>query len=225
MSLALIKNNFSFLIPMDTVTSQQTKKIHTFAKKKNMSIERAIKKRSNLVCELCTADENLAVYEVGPNPKGTEKDSIFICTTCSEQIEDEDKTDANHWRCLNDSMWSEVDAVKVVAYRMLDRMKSEGWPQDLLDMIYMEEDVLAWAKDGIEDTSDKVIHKDSNGVVLQAGDNVVLIKDLKVKGGGFTAKRGTAVRRISLVWNNPNHIEGRVEDQHIVILTQYVKKI
>ena len=52
----------------------------------------------------------------------------------------------------------------------------------------------------------------------------LFLKDLNVKGGGFTAKRGTAVRNISLVHDNHEHIEGRVNDQHIVILTQYVKK-
>lgn len=59
---------------------------------------------------------------------------------------------------------------------------------------------------------------------LAVGDNVVLIKDLPVKGAGFTAKRGTPVRGISLVLDNPDHIEGRVEGQRIVILTQFVKK-
>jgi protein PhnA len=44
----------------------------------------------------------------------------------------------------------------------------------------------------------------------------VLIKDLPVKGKGFTAKRGTAVQRISLVADNPAHIEGRVDGQRIV---------
>jgi protein PhnA len=67
-------------------------------------------------------------------------------------------------------------------------------------------------------------HIDSNGVVLQAGDTVVLVKDLDVKGAGFTAKRGTAVRGISLVADNPEHIEGRVNGQQIVILTKFVKK-
>ena len=62
------------------------------------------------------------------------------------------------------------------------------------------------------------------GHVLQQGDSVVLIKDLNVKGANFTAKRGTAVRRINLVADNPEHIEGRVNDQYIVILTKYVKK-
>ncbi|MDP5086798.1 MAG: alkylphosphonate utilization protein, partial [Yoonia sp.] len=52
----------------------------------------------------------------------------------------------------------------------------------------------------------------------------VLIKDLPVKGAGFTAKRGTAVRGIALVPDNPAHIEGRVEGQRIVILTEFVKR-
>jgi protein PhnA len=51
-----------------------------------------------------------------------------------------------------------------------------------------------------------------------------LIKDLPVKGAGFTAKRGTPVRNISVVPDNAGHIEGRVNGQHIVILTEFVKK-
>ena len=123
-------------------------------------------------------------------------------------------------------MWSEVPAVQVMAWRMLQRLRAEGWPQDLLDMLYLEEETLNWAKatgEG-EDKEDVQIHKDCNGVPLTMGDSVVLIKDLNVKGGGFTAKRGTAVRNISLVHDNPEHIEGRVNDQQIVLLTQYVKK-
>ena len=69
-----------------------------------------------------------------------------------------------------------------------------------------------------------VRHVDSNGAVLEAGDTVTLIKDLNVKGANFTAKRGTAVRGISLVADNPEHIEGKVNGQQIVILTKFVKK-
>jgi protein PhnA len=133
---------------------------------------------------------------------------------------------ANHWRCLNDSMWSEVAAVQVIAWRILQRLKSEGWPQDLLDMLYLEELTLRWAKatgEGEEKEAEH-FHKDCNGIRLESGDSVVLIKDLNVKGGGFTAKRGTTVRNISLVHENTEHIEGKVNGQTIVILTQYVKK-
>ena len=123
-------------------------------------------------------------------------------------------------------MWSETSVIQVLAWRMLQRLKSEGWPQDLLDMMYLEESALQWAKalgDG-EDDENKVIHKDINGVVLNTGDSVVLIKDLPVKGSSMVAKRGTAVRRISLDPDNAEYIEGKVDGQSIVILTKFVKK-
>ena len=192
-----------------------------------MAFEKELNTRSNSTCELCTSTNELKSYEVAPAlNNGRLDDYIFICETCHTQIENPETVDTNHWRCLNDSMWSEVPAVQVMAWRMLQRLRTEGWPQDLLDMLYLEEETLNWAKatgEG-EDKEDVQIHKDCNGVPLTMGDSVVLIKDLNVKGGGFTAKRGTAVRNISLVHDNPEHIEGRVNDQQIVILTQYVKK-
>ncbi len=191
-----------------------------------MSLERELKKRSGSVCELSGETDNLKVYTVPKSP-GTGIDAhILISETCLEQIEDPDKTDPNHWRCLNDNMWSEVPAVQVMAWRMLTRLISESWPQDLLDMLYLDEDTLAWAQATGEgdDPDDMVKHIDVNGATLEAGDAVVLIKDLAVKGASFIAKRGTAVRNIALVYDNPEHIEGRVNGQHIVILTKYVKK-
>ena len=107
---------------------------------------------------------------------------------------------------------------------MLTRLNT-SWTQNLLDMMYLEDDILKWAKatgEGIEGMDVK--HRDSNGVVISQGDTVVLIKDLDVKGAGFTAKRGTAVRNVNLVNDNPEHIEGKVNGQRIVILTQFVKK-
>jgi protein PhnA len=151
----------------------------------------------------------------------------MVCAVCSEQIQDASKMEANHWRCLNDSMWSEVPAVQVMAWRILNRLNAESWSRDLLEMLYLEESTLAWARAGAgEESSEEasVQHVDSNGSVLDSGDTVTLIKDLVVKGGGFTAKRGTAVRGITLVHDNAEHIEGRVNGQKIVILTQFVKK-
>ena len=60
--------------------------------------------------------------------------------------------------------------------------------------------------------------------MLAKGDSIDILKDLDVKVANFTAKRGTAVRNITLDHENENHIEGKVNGQHIVILTQYVKK-
>ncbi|MBU0969560.1 MAG: alkylphosphonate utilization protein, partial [Proteobacteria bacterium] len=143
-----------------------------------------------------------------------------------EQIENPEKMAVPHWRCLNDSMWSQVPAVQVMAWRMLTRLKGEGWPQDLLDMLYLEDETLAWARaTGEGETEGQALkYMDCNGVELASGDTITVIKDLDVKGTSFTAKRGTAVRGISLVAGNHEQIEGRVNGQQIVILTKYVKK-
>lgn len=192
-----------------------------------MGLLEDLQNRSGNQCELSGAADDLVIYEVPPVSKGGLDGSILISATCKNQIENPETMDSNHWRCLNDSMWSEHDAVKVVAWRMLNRLKSEGWPQDLLDMMYLDDEVLAWAKATGEgqDATDMVVHRDSNGVVLENGDSVVLVKDLKVKGSSMVAKQGTAVRRISLDRENAEYIEGKVDGQQIVILTKYVKKL
>ncbi|RBN50784.1 PhnA domain-containing protein [Flavobacterium psychrolimnae] len=192
-----------------------------------MSIERELSKRSGSKCELCGATENLKVYEVLPTKKGGVDESIMACSTCIDQMENAGHEDLNHWRCLNDSMWSEHIPVQVVSWRMLSRLPKNGWPQELLEQMYFDEDTLAWAQatgEG-EDDENKIIHRDSNGVILEIGDSVVLIKDLKVKGSSMVAKQGTAVRNIRLDHENAEYIEGKVDGQTIVIITQYVKKI
>ncbi|WP_264559969.1 PhnA domain-containing protein [Flavobacterium sp. N2270] len=186
-------------------------------------VEKRLKDRSNSKCELCGNEHDLVLFNVAPHETASVDHSILACKTCVYQIENPENMDATHWHCLNDSMWNENLPVQIVAWRMLARLKKN----DLLDMMYLDEEALEWAKstgEGEEEDENKIIHKDSNGVVLQDGDSVVLIKDLDVKGAGFTAKRGAAVHNIKLVWDNAEHIEGRVENQHIVILTQYVKK-
>jgi protein PhnA len=182
-----------------------------------LSIEKELTTRSNGVCELCGNNEGLSVLEVDPSD-GSAEQSIYVCETCKTQIKSGELDDA-HFNCLNDSMWSETPAVAVMSYRLLNQLGR----QDLVDMMYMEDDIKAWADAGLV-SDDAPVYKDANGVTLQAGDTVVITKDLDVKGAGFTAKRGTAVRNIALVPNDPTHIEGRVNGVKIHILTQYLKK-
>ena len=191
-----------------------------------MTIEQTLRARSDNHCELCGTTEQLGVYSVPPRDGNHPEDCALLCQICRDQIDNPESTDIHHWRCLNDSMWSQVPAVQVLAWRMLKRLSSEGWPQDLLDMLYLDEETQAWAEATGEGAAeeDTVKHVDCHGAVLEAGDTVTLTKDLTVKGAGFTAKRGTAVRGISLVPDNPEHIEGRVNGQQIVILTKFVKK-
>jgi len=190
-----------------------------------MGLSRALKQRSGDECELCSSSSELNAYLVSPKTEDIVAHQIVACSFCLSEINSTEGLDQNHWRCLNDSMWSEVPAVQVMAYRILHRLKSTDWASDLIDMMYMDETTKEWADSGIEDETDRVIHKDSNGAILNAGDTVTLIKDLKVKGSSLIAKRGTAVRRIRLVHDNPNQIEGKVEGQTVIILTQFVKKM
>jgi protein PhnA len=53
----------------------------------------------------------------------------MLCGTCLDQVNSSDTLDENHWRCLNDSMWSQVPAVQVLAYRMLNRLDAD-WSRD-----------------------------------------------------------------------------------------------
>jgi protein PhnA len=190
-----------------------------------MSLHQDLVKRAENQCELCASKVNLNIFLVPNAPTKGLDGHALICETCQEQYEHADKVAINHWRCLNDSMWNPNPPVQVLAWRMLHRLRGEGWPVDLLDMMYMEEETAQWAQSTeLMDGEEAIIHKDANGNVLAAGDTVTLIQDLNVKGANFTAKRGTAVRRIGLVPDNAEHIEGKINGQHIVILTKYVKK-
>ncbi len=186
-----------------------------------MILSTELVQRSDSKCELCSASEEVSGYQVPPKSADKPENQVVVCANCLGQINDPSTMNVNHWRCLNDSMWNTEPAVQVMAFRLLNRLNKEAWAQDLLGMIYMEDSTREWAE---EEGADSLVHKDSNGHVLENGDSVTLIQDLNVKGGGFTAKRGTAVRRIRLVHDNAEHIEGKVDGQQIVILTKYVKK-
>lgn len=192
-----------------------------------MKLEELLQKRSGNVCELSGEAGDLVVYEVPPAQNTGADGSILISTKCFNQIEKKEELDAALWESiLLGSMWSEVPAVQVVSWRMLNRFRNESWASDALDMMYLDDANLEWAKATGDHTGDSTVefHKDSNGNILQNGDSVTLIKDLDVKGSTLNAKIGTAVRNIRLVHDNHEQIEGKIDGQLIVILTKYVKK-
>lgn len=166
-------------------------------------------------CALCKAEE-AAAFAVAPRD-----DTLALCAICRDGVVNGPQ-DAPHWQCLNEAIWSTEPTEQVLAWRLLNRLDA-AWARDLLDMAYLEPEVLDWAQAGAA-ADEAVVHRDSNGAVLSDGDTVTLIKALPVKGAGFTAKQGTAVRKISLEPDNPEQISGRVEGQRIVILTKFVKK-
>ncbi|MFD1770289.1 PhnA domain-containing protein [Sphingobacterium suaedae] len=191
-----------------------------------MSLEKQLAERSGSLCELCNGTENLSVYAVPPTDQQSVDNSVLICQTCLDQIEKREQLEAAHWRVLSDTMWSTYPAVQVMAWRMLSRLRHEGWAADNLDILYLEDEVLDWAKKTGDHEQDGTVqfHEDSNGTRLYDGDTVVLIKTLDVKGSTLSAKLGTVVKNIRLVADNTEQIEGKVEGQTIVILTKYLRK-
>lgn len=164
--------------------------------------------RSGGTCEFCGSADHLSPADVAP-----EADAILLCPTCAD-----DDAPAAHWRCLEGAAWSQEPAVQVAVFRKLGQL-DQAWATEARDGMELSPKAEAWVNQ-----PSAITHRDSNGALLAQGDTVILIKDLVVKGAGFTAKRGTAVRGISLVADNAAHIEGRIEGQRIVILTEFVKK-
>ncbi len=159
-------------------------------------------------CEFCGASDGLVAVAVAPAGE------VALCAACRGEGE----VDENHWRCLEGAAWSDVPAVQLAVWRKLGSIDA-GWAAEARDAMVPADGSAGW-----DEAVAGVVHRDSNGAVLAQGDTVVLIKDLVVKGANFTAKRGTAVRGIALVADNAAQIEGRVEGQRIVILTEFVKK-
>lgn len=164
--------------------------------------------RSGNACEFCGAGDGLQAVTVDP------AGDILLCPVCRGDV----AAAPGHWRCLEGAAWSDVPAVQLAVWRKLTDL-AEPWALEAREAMALTPEVDGWTQ-----TVGAVEHRDSNGALLAQGDDVVLIKDLPVKGANFTAKRGTAVRRISLVPDNGGQIEGVVEGQRIVILTQFVKK-
>ncbi|MFC5079912.1 hypothetical protein VTH8203_03317 [Vibrio thalassae] len=187
-----------------------------------MSIEATMLERCENKCELCGAETALKPFAVAPHTQITVDHAIMLCDTCSGQIENPETMDVNHWRCLNDSMWSQVAPVQVMAWRQLKRLSSEGWAQDLVDMMYLEEEVAKWAELGLDENVEKP--RDVNGVELKKGDDVTVIKDLPIKGSSQVIKQGTVIRGISVSADDPKHVQGKANGQAMYVIAEYCRK-
>jgi protein PhnA len=105
-------------------------------------------------------------------------------------------------------------------------------PQCTLENTYPDGDNLVCADCGFEwpqtaattsdDEADAVV-KDSNGQVLQDGDAVVLIKDLKVKGSSTVLKMGTKVKSIRLVGGD-HEVDCKMDGGSFMLKACFLKK-
>jgi protein PhnA len=191
-----------------------------------MKLEDLLKGRSGGNCELCQSEADLRMYEVIPQAQYDEYNTVLVCDKCEAQILKKEELDTTRWGNLTTTMWSEVPGIQVLTWRMLNRLRNESWAAESLDMMFMDDNRLEWAKATGDHENDSAVdlHKDCNGTVLHTGDTIVLTKSLDVKGTTLNAKMGTVVKNIRLVPDNTEQIEGKIEGQTIVILTKYVRK-
>jgi protein PhnA len=177
-------------------------------------------------CELCETAGSLLIYTVLPS--GHNENEVSVCQACLtelQKVERTDKADGAYWRFLTATMWSQVPAVQVLTWRLLKKLSEESWAADNLELLYLDSDLLGWAKAGLKEPVEAApVHKDSLGNQLQNGDTVVLTRSLDVKGSSLNAKMGTVIKNIRLVTDNTEQIEGKIEGQQIVILTKYLRK-
>jgi protein PhnA len=184
-----------------------------------MSVSEKLKERNSNMCELCNEKEMNSEFIVSPKKGDEISEMVGICTTCEEALKKEDM--GFHWRCVEGSIWSTEPAVQALSYRILNQYKNEDWAGNLMNTVDLDENTINWAMSAFEVPD---VHKDAFGNILENGDTVVLTQALNVKGTNFTASKGTVVKKIKLVADNPEHIEGKVNEQTIVILTKFVKR-
>lgn len=94
------------------------------------------------------------------------------------------------------------------------------------DMYVCPECAYEWAKDGAAENADETrVIKDSNGNILQDGDTITVIKDLKVKGSSLVVKVGTKVKNIRLV-DGDHDIDCKIDGIGAMKLkSEFVKKV
>lgn len=109
---------------------------------------RELARRSGSKCELCHASGvRLNVFEIPPVSGDPDPDRcVFICDICASGIFEPLKPD-NHWRCLNESIWSEVKSVKIISAIILKKISAKhSWAADIIDEVYLDEEDEEWIR-------------------------------------------------------------------------------
>ncbi len=192
----------------------------------DMKLEEQLLARAGGKCELTGAETDVVTYILPPETSSNLDNTLLISATLANQLNKTEQLNPEDWKFLPNAMWSEIPAVQIVCWRMLSRLKNEGWASEALDILYLDDETLTEAKKTGDHENDGYVsfHEDSIGQRLLEGDTVVLTKTLDVKGSSLKATLGTVVKNIRLVADNIEQIEGKIEGQTIVILTKYLRK-
>ena len=106
-------------------------------------------RRAKSKCELTgAAGVSLRPYEVPPVGEDPDIErTLLVSDACREMLEHPERLAGRGWQCLAEAVWSEMPAVQVVAWRMLQVLaKREDWARETLDLVFLDPEVEAWAK-------------------------------------------------------------------------------
>ena len=92
------------------------------------------------------------------------------------------------------------------------------------DLLVCPECAHEWAQHAKPEVAQARVYKDANGNVLQDGDAVTLVKDLKIKGSSAVVKVGTKVKNIRLV-DGDHNIDCKIDGfGPMQLKSEFVKK-
>ena len=106
-------------------------------------------RRAKSKCEITGASGvPLWPYEVPPVPEDPDLErTLLISGECREMLEHPSRLAGRGWQCLAEAVWSEMPAVQVVAWRMLNELaKREDWAREVLEEVFLDPAVEEWAR-------------------------------------------------------------------------------
>ncbi len=116
------------------------------------SFGKPLARRSGSKCELCgAAGVSLEIFEVPPvKAEPDQERCVFLCNICSGSIAAVRKKSTDHWRCLNEKVWSDIPAVKILSVMILREISGrQSWAGELLEDVYLDDDEETWAAAGL----------------------------------------------------------------------------
>lgn len=106
-------------------------------------------RRSRSRCECCNrSGAKLDIFEIEPLPEEPSPDhALFLCESCIKQIQHPKKMNPHDWRCLHETLWSELPALQVLTIRLLRRLanRNETWACELLEQHILDPDIEEWS--------------------------------------------------------------------------------
>ena len=109
-------------------------------------------RRAKSRCEITGASGvPLWPYEVPPVTGDPDIDrTILISESCHEMLEHPERLRGREWQCLAETVWSDMPAVQVTAWRMLRELaKREDWAREALDGVFLDPAIEDWANSDI----------------------------------------------------------------------------